>query len=656
MSLICELSGESIIPSEASHVMGGGNSNTGSLSYVVTPSGHVCRKDLILQKLRENGGYDPFDLDRPLREDELIFLQQSSSSSIRLLPPSTTSNSHNISATLQQLQKQYDNVLLELYDAKQLLHQTQQELSLALYQNDAAVRVIARLRMEQNTTVPHSNGSVMSSQPPRDDVNSSADAPMSKKLKLSSTDGSNHDSATTPTISTPILQNQIPEADHQSMIQTWNVLHASRKSRQKMALIQANALSWSEKNSSNNNANKPVLKSLSVPNNCDTVWFKRFDSSDSADMMVHIVSNESERSFQLYAHTKDTEKQEFVTRPLLVHTDPSQLPDSHAVSGFSCCALDVLLPVSSSSSSSSNENDNGTIIATIVQSTQKEYFLSIYEKHATEGPYHQLLVGQCRVPGSDRDDDCSTIVVDLQIHPDGQHIIVTTQTSIYLVRYSKKDDTHHKGDLKYQLSIITQFTNNDANVYSAATLHPDGLIYVTAISETGDVQLWDFQKQAAAVTLTFPSSSEETTNKVHQSSRRVSSIQFSNNGYHLAVAYQDLGVVHIWDLRKQSILATLNGTDDKDRMEQVMAVQFDDSGKYLAYSGNNKNDGGGTDIMVAVTTMKLWDRTATFRKSNMEVTKNGLVWNRSLQYIAVSAIQKDSNNNIEPKAVFFELV
>ncbi len=65
---------------------------------------------------------------------------------VRPRPPTVTS----IPSLLSLFQNEWDALALENYTLKQHLTQTRQELSTALYQHDAAVRVIARLSRERD--------------------------------------------------------------------------------------------------------------------------------------------------------------------------------------------------------------------------------------------------------------------------------------------------------------------------------------------------------------------------------------------------------------------------------------------------------------------------------------------------------------------------
>lgn len=235
MSLQCAISGEPLTSDNADEV-------------VVTPSGNLCLKRLILAKLSENGGVDPFsDSGRPLAEDDLVALQITKAQNRPSMPPPPTSVS-SFSGTLQQLAKEYDAVVLELFDTRKSLQETRRELSQALYQNDAAIRVVARLSQERDaarqeaqrfqtiaeaagTGVAVTNGGNSSNAP------DGAAPPSKKKPRLD-------ESADLP------LANDIPSSDLDTMLGAWEQLHNTRRSKPKSTYVlpetwsTANSQSW----------------------------------------------------------------------------------------------------------------------------------------------------------------------------------------------------------------------------------------------------------------------------------------------------------------------------------------------------------------------------------------------------------------------------
>lgn len=119
----------------------------------------MYEKRLIEQYIKENGT-DPVNGEE-LTIDDLLDLQQPRV--VRPRPPTQTS----IPALLATFQNEWDALILESYQLKQQLSETRQELSTALYYNDAAEKVIARLQKERDaardalsriTVSPHTNG------------------------------------------------------------------------------------------------------------------------------------------------------------------------------------------------------------------------------------------------------------------------------------------------------------------------------------------------------------------------------------------------------------------------------------------------------------------------------------------------------------------
>ncbi|KAL6237246.1 hypothetical protein BDW75DRAFT_89320 [Aspergillus navahoensis] len=110
---------------------------------VVSPkSGSVFEKRLIETYIAENGK-DPVNGEELSIED---LIEVKTQRVVRPRPPTLTS----IPSLLSVFQEEWDALALETYTLRQTLAQTRQELSAALYQHDAAIRVIARLTKERD--------------------------------------------------------------------------------------------------------------------------------------------------------------------------------------------------------------------------------------------------------------------------------------------------------------------------------------------------------------------------------------------------------------------------------------------------------------------------------------------------------------------------
>mmetsp|Transcript_7362 Transcript_7362/g.10849 ORF Transcript_7362/g.10849 Transcript_7362/m.10849 type:complete len:505 (+) Transcript_7362:61-1575(+) len=132
---------------------------------VSTKSGHIYEKRIILKTLAENGGECPFTKVAMDPSTDLVTIktpltnnQDSSNNQMTDEDDDTTNfgniNARNLATTsipgmLQQFQNEWDTLMVEQFTLKQHLDQVRSELAHALYQHDAACRVIARLLKEK---------------------------------------------------------------------------------------------------------------------------------------------------------------------------------------------------------------------------------------------------------------------------------------------------------------------------------------------------------------------------------------------------------------------------------------------------------------------------------------------------------------------------
>lgn len=550
MSLTCALSGESLMSS-------GGDSEAAAV--VMTPSGYICLKRLLLSKLAENGGVDPFEKTPSrtvtLAEEDLVIVQMPMSSTGKAMVPPRPSQSSSLPSLLGMMQKEYDSLTLELFDTRKALEDTRRELSQALYQNDAAVRVVARLSIERdqareelknwNAQVPPTAATETVTETKAEteavaNPKSGQEEPHSKRRRVQSKDTVVDNDGDEDNGDKGPLKNSIPQDHLTVMVDTWKDLSKGRKQKGKATATPADQLSKYEQLRT-----KSLHKSRSKAGILQLV--SRGDFLYTAGHDKQIVK---------YDATKQTV--EFTISKLSSHVSSLSVNDTFIAAGFDNGWIRIY-----------SANDNGAIM----------------------GAGLNLKRGK---------------VVGLTLHPSGTHILCAThQGTVVLCSIDKNDGA--LSELSYFESDHTTTANTDtaSTIYTCGALHPDGLIY-GAGTQGGDVHIWDLKNQNLAGNLKGKNYS-------------IASLDFSNNGYHIATALSDIAEVQLWDLRKLKVLRTLNSAsgnddDDDDLLQSTKFVTFDESGKHLAFGG----EGG-----ARITTAKEWGVTAKLA-SGQDVS--GITW------------------------------
>lgn len=110
---------------------------------VVSKYGTLMERRLAVKYIAEHGK-DPVS-GEPLSEEDLVVVK-SATPIVRPRPPAATS----IPALLASMQNEWDALTLETFELRNKYKEARKELTTALYQHDAACRVIARLTRERD--------------------------------------------------------------------------------------------------------------------------------------------------------------------------------------------------------------------------------------------------------------------------------------------------------------------------------------------------------------------------------------------------------------------------------------------------------------------------------------------------------------------------
>ncbi|GAA5900537.1 hypothetical protein JCM8208_000528 [Rhodotorula glutinis] len=113
---------------------------------VSTKSGHVYEKDLVLKALQDNDGKDPISGEQ-LTADDLVDIKTAPS---QPTAPPRAPTFTSVPSLLHTLQQEWDATMLECLNLRRESAELRQELSHALYKEDAAMRVLARVSRERD--------------------------------------------------------------------------------------------------------------------------------------------------------------------------------------------------------------------------------------------------------------------------------------------------------------------------------------------------------------------------------------------------------------------------------------------------------------------------------------------------------------------------
>ena len=465
-------------------------------------------------------------------------------------------------------------MLLELYDTRKALEETRRELSSALYQNDAAVRVVARLVRERDearaaleeflakggpavvtaTTPPATNeeqdGTKRNEKRAASPVQVDA-TPSSKKPRSSNID--------TATSENEEDLSKIPQETLNTMTSTWQILSSNRRTiakkskRSKEQIDQQNQvledkLSGEETKKVNlgkSTAKAGVLCVAKIGTSC------HLNDSAAGGDDEYIVSGGHDKQAIVYN----------VTSGQIVATLSGAGGDVIDVSGM--IVSDKVMLVGTGSA-------DGVV---------RLYSVPI----ASGGDDEVQLLGSEQLGGGE-----GVVPVSVIVH------FSSTAEGATIIAGGSDGSVNVFKSVESGLKLITYLKSVDGNEFTSGCIHPDGLIYAAGTT-SGKLLIYDLKTQAVAGTL-----------QGHDGNP-INCISVSDNGYHVATSSSEDSPIHIWDLRKLKLSATITPPSD---VGTVTSLAFDPMGLYLAYSGAEA-----TKVCV----VKDWDRVV----STLSKTKTG---------------------------------
>lgn len=443
-------------------------------------SGHIFERKLIEKVIRDTGLCPVTN--EILDVDDLVEVQGGNTQVSR--PESACS----VPGLLTLLQNEWDSAVLELYQTRKSLQETRQELSHALYQQDAATRVIARLIREREEYRKRLESSEKKSsdklvKEPRDDEGASEHP--QKKARMA-------------------LDASVIEA----MTKTSKELSVMRKDRKisdTVASIEDIEKLESQGGFPVHATRKGGILSIAVCPSSSLV------ATAGADSTVHIVDTANiSAGIVLKGHAKRVTDVQYATK---------------RGTWLSC-------------------SGDGTVrLWQAEDDTQSSYNCQAVIEHAD---VVQSKSSKKAKPAE---------VVSVQVHPTNDYFFSAAG-----------DGSWCMFDLERQERLVRVGVDetDPPPAYSAAALHPDGLIYCTG-SEQADIKVWEARNQKPVASFVDHSGA-------------IKSISFSENGYYMASAAED--GVKVWDLRKLKSIQSL-----EPKGTGATCVSFDHSGQFLAVGG-----------------------------------------------------------------------
>ncbi|KAG2403590.1 Pre-mRNA-processing factor [Vigna angularis] len=447
----------------------------------------------------------------------------------------------SIPGMLGMFQNEWDGLMLSNFALEQQLHTARQELSHALYQHDAACRVIARLKKE------------------RDEARSLL-AQAERQYPVSALNA--------PTANAPVLSNGKRAAEDEDLAPGAKKIHPGISSSVISELTDCNAALSQQRKKRQIPATLAPIEALESYTQISSHPFHKTNKQGIISLDIHcskdliatggidtnaVIFDRSSGQIlsTLSGHSKKVTSVKFVAQGESILTG----------------SADKTVRLWQGSDDG-NYNCRHILKDHTAELLQVSAMHSVYTSYFAEAISHDL----CFI----LDLDFGNFTIDN--FPSPVQAVTVHATNNYFVTASLDGSWCF-----YELSSGTCLTqvfdsSGSSEGYTSAAFHPDGLILGTGTTESL-VKIWDVKSQANVA-------------RFDGHAGPVTAISFSENGYFLATAAHD--GVKLWDLRKLKNFRNFAPYDSETPTNSGIHLQlsmtlleFDHSGSYLAIAGSD---------------------------------------------------------------------
>lgn len=408
-------------------------------------------------------------------------------------------NLSSVPALLSSLQNEYDAIMLEMFNLKKLYEGVRQELAHALYANDAANRVVARLLFERDQA-REALVNIQSS------LGGSANPSGSRSGGLAAAD-----SVATGPVEDAEMQDPktgLPGDVAAIIDATVQSLSSDRRTKVKRktlpeGYVTADALGSLKVQSKSvigsARTAKKGLTSLDISPN------GRLGLAASNDKDVELVDNDKLTATPLKGHKKPVFAAEFAKGGVLPLGPDAKMHES-TPSYFVTASEDETIKV---------------------------------WKRSSDVPEYEIAHDLSGFSAS---------VAGVAVHPSGQFFAIAFRDGTFAL--------HSISTGKLQASVNAPSDEDEAEgaggyAYETVKWHPDGQLLALGTAQ-GVVRVWDIKSLSKAATLRASGSE----------GGPVQTIDFSENGYYVAFALRGSRAVKVWDLRKLNEAASIENSGE----------------------------------------------------------------------------------------------